>query len=247
MKTILTFIIIHFYLSSLSAQAPISGNSGCVDASIVSQGLSGNQFYGQTFQAQCSGFLEYVQINLYPNQSGIVTANTLKINEGNVIGFGYYSQDFDDVVINNGDHLRIYLNNDYPIIEGNQYVFETYVANLNVSVDLTDTHPNGHMLVGHASLFNSDLGFEVGIKENSGLNVTTKNNSNILIFPNPTTDYIGFKNLHTGKNYVIYNVLGKEVASGQLTSDPRIPVYHFEKGMYFLKFENHETLKFIKN
>ena len=225
----------------------VSGDTGCMIMSSTAQGLSGNQFYGQTFTAECSGFLEYVQINLLPNQSGIITGSTLEISEGNFIGLADYAQDFEDIIINNGDHLRIYLNEEFEIIEGNQYAFETYVANLNVSLDITDTFPNGNLIIGHGSSSGADLGFEVKISGESTLNLAAYEKDALLLFPNPTTNYISVLNLNSEEHYIIFDVLGKKVSSGTLSPNSQISVNNLEKGIYFLKLDGHKASKFLKN
>jgi len=81
----------------------------------------------------------------------------------------------------------------------------------------------------------------------STLNTNEESLKSIKLYPNPTTDYISIKSLNTQDNYTIYDVLGKKVNSGQLLIDSKISVAQLEKGIYFLKLENYEILRFIKN
>jgi hypothetical protein len=224
----------------------ISGDSGCNIMATTTTGLTGNQYYGQTFTSECSGFIEYVQINVYPGESGTVTGSTLKINEGNYIDFPDYTQDFSDVLINEGEHLRIYLTSAFPVVAGNQYAFETYVANLGVEVDLTNNYPDGHLLMGHASATTSDLGFEVSITQNTLSFENIDDKLELSVYPNPTSSYISLSNLNSEKKYTIYDVTGKEIDSGLINQYSNIFVHHLEMGIYFLKLENYKTLKFIK-
>ncbi|WP_298900346.1 T9SS type A sorting domain-containing protein [uncultured Psychroserpens sp.] len=68
----------------------------------------------------------------------------------------------------------------------------------------------------------------------------------VKIFPNPTTDFIEVRGLTTTENYNIYDVLGKEVKRGTISINEKIDARTLENGVYFLKFENANALKFIK-
>jgi hypothetical protein len=71
-------------------------------------------------------------------------------------------------------------------------------------------------------------------------------NSNILLFPNPSTDYIQINGLTSSENYKIYNALGKEIQKGFVVENEKINVENLSNGLYFLKLENGNTIKFIK-
>lgn len=69
----------------------------------------------------------------------------------------------------------------------------------------------------------------------------------ILIYPNPVSNQL---NIATDENlinrpYIIYDMLGKAVKFGSLSS--YINVDELEKGMYFLNIANIRSIKFIKN
>ncbi|WP_298900344.1 T9SS type A sorting domain-containing protein [uncultured Psychroserpens sp.] len=68
----------------------------------------------------------------------------------------------------------------------------------------------------------------------------------VKIFPNPTTDFIEVRGLTTTENYNIYDVLGKEVKRGTISINDKIDARNLENGVYFLKFENRNPIKFIK-
>jgi len=73
--------------------------------------------------------------------------------------------------------------------------------------------------------------------------LTTKN---IKIYPNPSSDFIQISGLTKAENYRIYNVIGKEVNNGIISDNEEMDVQHLTEGLYFLKFENGNTLKFMK-
>lgn len=68
----------------------------------------------------------------------------------------------------------------------------------------------------------------------------------IKTYPNPSTNYISLSGLAESKNYAIYNMQGKEVLRGITTNDNKIEVKFLDNGMYFLKLENFEIVKFVK-
>jgi len=68
----------------------------------------------------------------------------------------------------------------------------------------------------------------------------------IKTYPNPSTNYISLSGLAESQNYTIYNMQGKQVLRGTVTNDHKIEVKFLTKGMYLLKLENFEIIKFIK-
>ncbi|SDX77483.1 Por secretion system C-terminal sorting domain-containing protein [Lutibacter oricola] len=68
----------------------------------------------------------------------------------------------------------------------------------------------------------------------------------VNVFPNPTSDFIQISGLIEDEKYIIYSVLGEELKNGVISSKEKIGIQHLNKGMYFLKLENGNTLKFIK-
>ena len=69
---------------------------------------------------------------------------------------------------------------------------------------------------------------------------------NISIFPNPTSDYISISNLKLTESYLIVNQIGQKVKKGIISNNQQIDIRNFTNGLYFLKFENGNTIKFIK-
>jgi len=75
----------------------------------------------------------------------------------------------------------------------------------------------------------------------------TNNEINIKIHPNPTSSFIIIYGIKNKERYRIYNYLGIEILRGTATSNQNIDVRNFSNGLYFLKFEKGNTLKFIKD
>jgi len=85
------------------------------------------------------------------------------------------------------------------------------------------------------------------IIKNASLSLNEFENTNtIKLFPNPTTEHIQISGLKNTENYSIHNVIGSEISKGSISIDEKIEVKNYSNGVYFLKFENGNTLKFIK-
>lgn len=78
----------------------------------------------------------------------------------------------------------------------------------------------------------------------SNINIDLK--ARIKTYPNPSTNYISLSGLAESKNYIIYNIQGKEVSRGTVSNNNKIDVRFLENGLYLLKLENLEIVKFIK-
>tara|TARA_B110000503_G_scaffold3426_1_gene4536 strand:+ start:2146 stop:3045 length:900 start_codon:yes stop_codon:yes gene_type:complete len=71
-------------------------------------------------------------------------------------------------------------------------------------------------------------------------------NKRVTLHPNPSSDFIQASNLKSKESYRIYNVLGAEIKKGFISNNEHIDIRNFTKGLYFFKFENANTVMFIK-
>lgn len=69
---------------------------------------------------------------------------------------------------------------------------------------------------------------------------------NLKVYPNPASDYITISGLKKTENYEIYNLIGQKIRKGITTNDESIDIQNLIKGIYLLKLENGNTLKFVK-
>jgi len=72
------------------------------------------------------------------------------------------------------------------------------------------------------------------------------NVNDLKIFPNPSHNYIYISGLSKRKNYCIYNTLGSEIKKGVISEGENISINNFSNGLYFLKLDKGNTIKFIK-
>ena len=68
----------------------------------------------------------------------------------------------------------------------------------------------------------------------------------VALHPNPSNEFIQIYNLKSKEPYCIYNVLGAEIKNGLVSNNERIGIRDLSNGIYILKFNNGETIKFIK-
>ncbi len=78
-----------------------------------------------------------------------------------------------------------------------------------------------------------------------GINEMDRQNA-ISIYPNPSNDFIQIMELTKNLSYSIYNMLGKEVGNGAVSSDEKIDIQHLPNGLFFIKISDGKTMKFIK-
>ncbi|WP_191963486.1 T9SS type A sorting domain-containing protein [Pseudotamlana haliotis] len=69
---------------------------------------------------------------------------------------------------------------------------------------------------------------------------------NLKLYPSPASGFIQVSGLTGKENYSIYNVIGTEVGAGTISENTEIEVANLVNGMYFLKLESGNTIKFIK-
>lgn len=72
------------------------------------------------------------------------------------------------------------------------------------------------------------------------------NSDSVNIYPNPSKSFIKINGHLENVNYSIYNVLGNKISNGIISKNERLDIQSFSNGLYFLKFENGKTLKFLK-
>ena len=70
--------------------------------------------------------------------------------------------------------------------------------------------------------------------------------SKIKLFPNPSANFLTVSNLKNKYNFIIVNKLGQKIQKGSISNNEEIDIRNLRNGLYFLKFEDGNTIKFIK-
>ena len=68
----------------------------------------------------------------------------------------------------------------------------------------------------------------------------------LKIYPNPSNDYLQIIGTTKLDEFKIYNLLGAEVKHGFISGDKKIDIRNLTNGLYFLKFNDTEIIRFIK-
>ena len=66
------------------------------------------------------------------------------------------------------------------------------------------------------------------------------------IYPNPSSGSITILGIYEKQAYKIYNLMGAEVLKGSINFNENIEIQHLKRGLYFLKLENGNAIKFIR-
>ncbi|NNT72319.1 T9SS type A sorting domain-containing protein [Flavobacterium sp. IMCC34852] len=68
----------------------------------------------------------------------------------------------------------------------------------------------------------------------------------IKLYPNPAKDFITFENVETGTPIKITDINGRIINESPLSENKKINVENLAKGLYIVKIDNLESIKFIK-
>ena len=95
---------------------------------------------------------------------------------------------------------------------------------------------------------------DYNVQKESTINLTTStlrvsdielNNSQLNLHPNPSNEYIKISGLLKNKKYTIYDVSGTKIESGNIYNK-KINLGNLNNGLYFIKLDKINTLKFLK-
>jgi hypothetical protein len=128
---------------------------------------------------------------------------------------------------------------DWRLKEDSEYIDAGSIDNL------PDWLINGTDLAGNPRIYNGliDLG---AYEYNSGAGIKEFLQANFTVFPNPAADQIKVSGLQGKETLRFYNINGQLLFTRKVTSETNIPVGHLPSGMYFVKMNNGQTLKWVK-
>lgn len=132
-------------------------------------------------------------------------------------------------------NLQIYYKFNQGVANSNNAGITTLNDELNVyNGSLNNFTLNGlsSNWVGSTSLSTSDYNF---------------NSKKVSLFPNPANDFIQISGLSNDENCKIFNQLGIEILNQKVSNLQKIDIHNLQNGVYCIKFENRNSIKFIKN
>lgn len=148
------------------------------------------------------------------------------------------------------------------IFKGNNLYIAEYFGSKVSKIDITSTTSpidiltgisfpaglafNGNdLFITSIVLFNPDK-----IIKNNLSNTLSTNKVNpkpdFKIYPNPGNDFIIVSGIDTSKNYKIHDLTGSLIKTGKISSQEKIDIQNFNNGLYFIQFDNKNTISFIK-
>lgn len=71
--------------------------------------------------------------------------------------------------------------------------------------------------------------------------------NHLTLYPNPSSNYISIKGIEKQIKYEIIDVLGAIVSEGLTSSSTKIDVSHLKKGVYFIRVDDEDLLRFLKD
>lgn len=242
----LSLLFLSLLLSqNLSSQCKVGFNSG---TDTREANPSQATLYGQSFTADCSGLLEYVQF--VSSGAGTFPSGTINVYSGNgTTGTPIYTKVYAEQTIVDGRRpIKVELIEPLEVQKDSQYTFQLVVnSQVGIVFGINNQYAGGSAFDGEAEFGDFDFFFEVSITEKS-LSVNDIDTSlKLVLLPNPSKDYVRVSNLNDSKKYQIFNVLGKQVSKGFMTNNEKVNIKNFSSGLYFLKLEGGTTFKFLKN
>ncbi|MFK5891548.1 MAG: T9SS type A sorting domain-containing protein [Flavobacteriaceae bacterium] len=155
----------------------------------------------------------------------------------------------DVVSINNVFSLHLNGNNLYASSDSSVYKVDISMTTpIATSIVNSLFVPRGLALNGN-DLYIAELQNDKIIKFNTttlGIDIFKNENDNTNIYPNPSNNFIQISGFNNARIYTVYNNLGYKVKSGSINKNKKISIQNLANGLYFMKFDNGYTLKFIK-
>ncbi|MCU4164955.1 LamG-like jellyroll fold domain-containing protein [Carboxylicivirga caseinilyticus] len=136
----------------------------------------------------------------------------------------------------NEDNLIAYYTFNQGIANGDN---TTVTSLTDLSINNNNGVLNNFSLTGTTSNWVDDTGFIP-----TALSATDQ--AEIVIYPNPATDYISIKGISGTADYMIYNSVGEKLLGGKTLNNQMIGIKKLSKGIYFLKVENEKPIVFVK-
>jgi hypothetical protein len=134
---------------------------------------------------------------------------------------------------------------DDDVVLGGTPVYTLASAELGTDISITTTGfiitgaDSGNYTLTQPTLF-ADILSTLGLEGITGEKLSLK------LYPNPSINYIRVRGLSEKANYIIYNLLGKEVGKGNVENDEDITIQDLNNGTYFIRIENAKAMRFIK-
>ena len=124
-----------------------TANSQCIvnyttNSPTSTNNASGPYNYGQSFIAECSGYLEYFEF--ISTSTGTVTLDNIRVYAGNTVaGAWIYTQLHSDIVVTTiGDPVRFDIAGIVPLVLNDQYTFRFTINIVDIEFETSTAYKN---------------------------------------------------------------------------------------------------------
>ena len=251
MKQIYIILMAAFSLNSYSQDCSIGNTDPTGSRSLT---FSANYLFGIKLSLSKEGTLTSINIlgnntgskvrmALY-SDSGGAPNNLIAESSSGVIGMGVISLSVKPTLLSSGNYWVVAIfesTGDHAgYLDSSGSTLVQYQA-----LNFGDAMPA--KLVSSGNYQGRVFDYSLGIKCGNSLSIEDFNSENkVALLPNPSSDFIGVSNVESNTSYLILNLQGQEIKKGYVNSEEKIDIRAFENGLYFLKFNEGNSLKFIK-
>lgn len=183
-----------------------------------------------------------VQMVVYDDNSSIPN-NLIASSSIAEIGVGVFSLPVTPTLLPAGDYwiMAVYEVSGHQAYHDSSIEKTVYYKSLTFGNAIPTNAANFSNYTGEALLYflEIDCGNTLSIEQ-------VALSDGIVLYPNPTSNFIEISSLIESEKYRIYTSLGAEVGHGVVTANKKIEIKNLKSGLYFLKLENSKTFKFIK-
>lgn len=79
-----------------------------------------------------------------------------------------------------------------------------------------------------------------------GLDEAAFDLQNVKVYPNPSKNTIALAGIGKNREYILYNIGGKEMKRGRVSEEELIDIESFDSGLYFLQIDGVKQMKVVK-
>jgi hypothetical protein len=243
--------------------------TGTCGASVV---LNEQQTIAQSFTAGVSGNLNNINVGVSINACTETTVMNCvaTIYEGDCNGTALTTQSFAFPTDSNNalSMKEISFTSPANVVSGQVYTLEiSTLPNQNCNIDPFNPSEfetvsgswHGENAFNCGGSYSGGTGYDPGCvvfdfdyyiqtSINSTLNTNNHDQNKLIttLFPNPSSDFVQVSGLEKNESFEIYNILGIKMKSGKVSNNQKIDIQNFLTGVYFLKFDHGNTIRFIK-
>lgn len=243
-------------ITEIMYNAPESGSDLTEYIELYNNGSSTVDLTGYSFSQGVTHTFTSGTIN--PNEYFIITVNETELN--NRYGIGTADAEWTSGGLNNGGEDIILLDASSNMVDIVDYddasPWPTEPDGTGSSLRLCDPNSDNN-LASNWTASDESTGITINSFEVKGtpgqapdcstLNINEFIVTNkIKLYPNPISDFIQISGLLQKENYSIYTITGSRILNGNISNQENIDIRNFTKGFYFLKFDNGNTIKFLK-